>query len=1316
MAASFFDRWRNVFSTARQPAKPYSEQGAAGFRVSGGYVEVPERNPDLTGANRWHTAADLLTNISIIAASVRYGMNLISRPKWKAEPPSDTQEAKDLAEFVEEVINGIDTSWARIVRRTAMYRYHGFHLSEWVAKKRDDGRIGIQSIEVRPAHTITKWDVDEHGGILGVVQTSPQTGLEIYLPRSKLVYLVDDALTDRPDGLGWFRHLADPSQRLRRYLKLETMGFERDLSGIPVGRAPIQRINEMVTAGRLTQEQATSMIDGLTDFVTLQAKKSNTGLVLDSEPYRVRTDSGESLSNVMQWGLELITGDPSSVEALGAAINRLEHDMALIMGTESMLVGKSGEGSRALSEDKSRNLYLTSNATLSDMAEAFDRDIVTALWTMNGFPDELRPKLRTEDVAFKDAEMIARVLADMAAAGAVLHPNDPAINDLRDLLGIEHAEPFDDDVVDLMLGGGAKEEPGRPSRENPEDDTEAGKPKKKPGREDPPGGPRSGRGQAAKYDPAQPRDPRGTSTGGRWKAISGAKEGQSWVYRVVPADVPASAAFKPVGRDEDDSRSAGIYAFTDAKAAEDFRQLLGGKIVAAQIGAYEPELLDDFSIETYPAGDAPVATNSGDSDLYPKGQQVFIRDLSLIDQDTVTVARVRVGKVEKYDPAQPRDPAGSPTGGQWTAGVKWHTAGDEYLAAATDAYLAAPDKFKDQFGYTREQIESYIGNLDEGFATQSLAKDQTLWRGMVFVDGGLDKVVADGHIDFRKPVSFTTEVKTARGYADEEAYVIGEPELDAGVKGAVLRYDGKAGDPAIFADPISGDDLKEYIVPSGRFKITRVLDAGDDSPTWLFGHFEKTARKAFNPNQPREPGGTPVGGRWAGGGMAQRLLSMMAGMKDRFGDKIFNFERWLLEEGEEQDKLVTPAKDLMGPKKMCYMNAYRAILHGKVDSDEWFYTEGVVALEGLPITIEHAWLSNRDGEVMDVTIRDNEGASYYGVPFKFEAVTAQTVENKHYGLFSDGIRYLPVTQKPIGDDRAWKRTKKYSPDQPRDPKGTPTGGQWASGGVIYVKDKNGNEAPITEDSSLAEFLIRNPDGTYSLDPEREALHDQIVASYLAKASPVNGEPEMFMTGGGPASGKSAVLVGGGGISLPPSAVQIDPDAIKTQLPEFNEMFAAGNPAAGSYVHEESSLIRRRLEAEAIAGNYNVVLDTTGDSSVDKLGRNIESYRAAGYRIEAAYASNAVDQALGYSNARGQQTGRYVPESFLREAHANVSRTFQSAAVERNLFDDVKLYDTNGDTPRLVATGDRTSFTVQDEKLWADFVAKGETGDASVGGP
>lgn len=448
---NFYDRLRGVFGV-RQPAKPFQEQGSPGFAVYGGYINQVEQNPEMWGQNRWRTASDLLANISVIAASVRFTLNLISRPTWKFDPPDDTPQAKAMAEFAEEIFDDIDESWTRVVRRAGMYRYHGFGIHEWIAKKRDDGKIGIEAVESRPQHTINRWDIDEQSQLIGVWQRNPQDGQELYIPRKKQLYLVDDSLTDSPDGMGWFRHLAEPAKRLKSYLELEGIGYERDLGGIPIARAPLQRLNELMESGKLTSAQVTQAMNQLNDFIKLKRKSSETGLVLDSTPYLSKTDTGTTVSSIYEWGMELITGEQHSLQELSVAIKRLEFDMALIMGTESMLIGREGAGSHALSQDKSKNLYLTANSTLEDMAECVDRDILTPIWEMNGLDMKLKPHCQTEDVSFQDVEQIGKVLADMATAGAILDPNDPAINDLRDLMGISRAVPMDIKTLNALQG------------------------------------------------------------------------------------------------------------------------------------------------------------------------------------------------------------------------------------------------------------------------------------------------------------------------------------------------------------------------------------------------------------------------------------------------------------------------------------------------------------------------------------------------------------------------------------------------------------------------------------------------------------------------------------------------------------------------------------------------------------------------------------------------------------------------------------------------------------------------------------------------
>ncbi len=450
------DWWRGQPVSGPKSLPPFREAGVSGTPIYGGFVLNREINAKLVGQQRYRTASDILCNISVVAAGVRYFLNLCGKPKWKAEPVDDTPAARDAADFVEAVIAEMSTSWARIVRRSGMYRYHGFGIGEWTAKRRDDGRIGLVDIEQRPQHTIWRWGTDPNGQVSGVWQRDPMNGNEIWLPRSKLVYLVDDMMTDDPEGLGWFRALADPAERMKRFQELETIAFERNLAGTPIGRVPYSEIEAAVAAGTVTRADANAMIKAMEEFVDLQVKEPTTSLILDSAPYESITADGTNVSSVYKWSIELMTGDMTGIEQLNGkdgALQRLTYEMARIIGVESILTGAQGAGSMALAAEQSNNLYTVVNSTVADMAEGFNRDIIAPIWKLNGFPDELRPTLKCEDVAFKDVEQIAAMLRDMAAAGAVLTPDDPAINDMRDLAGISRVP---DDMAQRQIDEAAE--------------------------------------------------------------------------------------------------------------------------------------------------------------------------------------------------------------------------------------------------------------------------------------------------------------------------------------------------------------------------------------------------------------------------------------------------------------------------------------------------------------------------------------------------------------------------------------------------------------------------------------------------------------------------------------------------------------------------------------------------------------------------------------------------------------------------------------------------------------------------------------------
>lgn len=423
----------------REPIKPRRNMGVPGFTVVGGQVQNKELNPRLIGEQKYLTASDILANVSIVAAGLHYFLNLVASPLWKIEPVDDSSQAKEHAEFAESCMYDLEASWARTVRRAAMYRFYGFSVQEWTAKRRPDGRTGFARIESRPQFTIDGWDIDpDTGNVRGMLQRSPYDWKQYYIPRAKTIYLVDDTLSDAPDGFGLLRHLAEPADRYMEYQRIEGIGFERDFRGVPIGYAPRAEIMQAIADGELTQADGEKILSGLEHFIRMRNKSNNTALLLDSSTYTSVSETGQSVSGAKKWGIELLTGSATGIENVGRAIERLRYDMAMILGTEGLLVGAEG-GSRALSEDKSRNLYLTVNACVNDIAESYEKDFINPLWALNGFPDETKPTMKAEDVSFRSVQEVTAALRDMATAGAVLGPNDPVINDVRDMLGVSDA-------------------------------------------------------------------------------------------------------------------------------------------------------------------------------------------------------------------------------------------------------------------------------------------------------------------------------------------------------------------------------------------------------------------------------------------------------------------------------------------------------------------------------------------------------------------------------------------------------------------------------------------------------------------------------------------------------------------------------------------------------------------------------------------------------------------------------------------------------------------------------------------------------------
>jgi hypothetical protein len=415
---------------------PNKRAGAPGFAVHGGYLVESERNRDLIGVKKFETYSELLANIEVVAASVRLFLRMVGRASWSVVPCEEGgEEGERIAELVESIIYDLERPWHRVVRRSAMYQVLGYSMQEWIAKRRTDGVIGFFDIEPRSQSTITRWDVDDQGIVRGVWQESPQTFEQLYIPRSKVVYVVDDSISDSPEGLGVMRHVAPAGKRLQRYEQLEGIGFESDLHGVPVGRAPLTALAEMVNKKRITQAQANSILDNLESFVTDHIRSSATGLIIDSATYKSQDDASTPSSNPM-WGIDLLKADVSSQEAIAEAINRLTRGIARVLASEGLLLGESGSGSLAMAKSKAQTFSMVVDAALIEVAEAYEKDLLRPLAKLNGWNPAYLPTLLPEKMQDRDVAEIMEGIVALSRAGAPLSPEDPAIDVARDMLGL----------------------------------------------------------------------------------------------------------------------------------------------------------------------------------------------------------------------------------------------------------------------------------------------------------------------------------------------------------------------------------------------------------------------------------------------------------------------------------------------------------------------------------------------------------------------------------------------------------------------------------------------------------------------------------------------------------------------------------------------------------------------------------------------------------------------------------------------------------------------------------------------------------------
>jgi len=220
-------------------------------------------------------------------------------------------------------------------------------------------------------------------------------------------------------------------------------------------------------------------------------------------------------------------------------------------------------------------------------------------------------------------------------------------------------------------------------------------------------------------------------------------------------------------------------------------------------------------------------------------------------------------------------------------------------------------------------------------------------------------------------------------------------------------------------------------------------------------------------------------------------------------------------------------------------------------------------------------------------------------------------------------------------------------------------------------------------------------------PERQILHENIIDNFLSKGKsvPKDMKPVTLFMLGTTASGKSTARKN---LEENPfgdyTPVEVDPDAIKGMIPEYQKAVEASAKDAAMMAHEESSDIAKELQRRAVAKRMNVIVDGTG-ANLSSMRKKILASKEAGHHATALMPHVVAEECVRRAEARAEKTGRYVPRHIVEDCAAKVGKNFLELTKD---FDSFHLFDNHEKKPRLIMKAPPKPPKIVDAALFEKF--------------
>jgi hypothetical protein len=449
------------------PTPDMAELGATGLQRQSGYV-FEEQLRELKGQLWTRKVREMVDNDSTVGA-ILYAIEMLARQtNWEVVGFDESNEAKADAEFFQTAMfDDMSHTWSDMLGEMLTMLPFGWCYMEEVYKRREgdtndpstrsrykDNKIGWRKWSIRAQETLTKWDFDESGGVQAMRQRTAPDYVERVIPIQKAQLHRTTSRKGNPEGRSILRNAYKDYYFKSTIGRIEAIGIERDLAGLPVALVP----PELFSSNATGEQQA--ILAEIKKIVTNIRRDEQEGLV-----FPLKYDG----AGKPMYEFKLLSSGGSRQFDTDKIYQRYNTGMAVSILADFLFLGHEGTGSYALSMDKTQIFSTALSGFLDSICDVVNRYSIPRLARFNGMQTEKLPKLQHGKVEAVDLKQLGDFIKSVSGAGFDLPAVDGLLSNLLERAGLP--VPEDEEEMDRK-DNGEDEETDAENRNKESDEAE----------------------------------------------------------------------------------------------------------------------------------------------------------------------------------------------------------------------------------------------------------------------------------------------------------------------------------------------------------------------------------------------------------------------------------------------------------------------------------------------------------------------------------------------------------------------------------------------------------------------------------------------------------------------------------------------------------------------------------------------------------------------------------------------------------------------------------------------------------------------------